>query len=454
MLDRNQLVRRRTQKIGLCAILWWGFTANAADLWGTYQMALESDPRLKQAAAVLRAVEQSYPQVRAGLLPQVDIVGRIDDTNQEGSRIGLLSDGAIGVRDITIDSDGELYSLELRQSIIDRSTWLQLGRTKEVIAAEAYRYAAAVQDLMLEVAIRYFEVLAADDRLAAAVAARDAVSRQQRQAENMRSVGLVAGTDVKEAQAAYDRSVADVIAAERERALASERLRLLTAAAPAQLAGTSESITLSPPDPPQVNEWIQRALSTNPRVAVRHSELQAARTDVDIARAQRWPVLDLVVSRSVVDRRSTNVFETLDIDEDMIGLEFRLPVFSGGLIRARVREAVELRSGVEAALEFEQRLVEQEVRDAYLGVISQIARAEAVEKAVQSAKAAFDATEDGFRVGTRTTVEVLDARRNLLAAEVALARSRYDYLLEGLRLQAVAGTLDEPALLEVNSFLQ
>ncbi len=429
-------------------------SAGATDLAEISRLAIDNDPGLKRAAAVLRAVKQSEPRARGELLPQIGVVATIDETDQEGVRVGLLPSGAIGLRDTSNSTDSEFYSIELRQSLIDRSRWLKLGQSKVQGAAETARYEAEFQRLLLEASIRYFEVLAAQDRVAAANANLQAAKKQREQTENMRSVGLIAGTDVKEALAAYDQAKALVIATERVNLAAMERLRTLTGTPISGLAKLDEGLQLVPPDPESSEAWVQRALENNPRILARRKETKVAAGDIDIARAQRWPVFDLVASRSLIQRDSNNLFDTTDYDQNVIGIQFRMPLFSSGVIRANINEAAAYRDAVQATLEFEQRMVEQETRDAYIGVVSQIANVEALRLSAISAQAALEATENGFQVGTRTTVDVLNAQQTFLDARVRLARGRYDYLLEGLRLQLAVGSLETDSILKVNSYLR
>tara|TARA_R110002049_G_scaffold302625_1_gene495825 strand:+ start:3106 stop:4398 length:1293 start_codon:yes stop_codon:yes gene_type:complete len=428
--------------------------AGAADLSEISQLAIENDPGLKRAAAVLRAVKQSEPRARGELLPQIGVVATIDETDQDGLRVGLLPSGAIGLRDASNSTDNEFYSIELRQSLLDRSRWLRLGQSKVQGAAETARYEAEFQNLLLEASIRYFEVLAAQDRVEAANANLQAAKKQRDQTENMRSVGLLAGTDVKEALAAYDQAGALVIATERVKSAAMERLRTLTGTPISALAKLDEGLQLVPPDPENSEAWVQRALENNPRILARQKETTVAARDIDIARAERWPVLDLVASRSLIQRDSNNLFDTTDYDQNVIGIQFRMPLFSSGVIRANIHEASAYRDAIQATLEFEQRIVEQETRDAYIGVVSQIANVEALRLSAISAQAALEATENGFQVGTRTTVDVLNAQQTLLDARVRLARGRYDYLLEGLRLQLAIGSLETDSIIKINSYLR
>ncbi len=139
---------------------------------------------------------------------------------------------------------------------------------------------------------------------------------------------------------------------------------------------------------------------------------------------------------------------------DSIGVQVTIPIYSGGATSSRVRQQVYLHRAARERLERANRETERSARDAYLGVLSEISRVQALRQALESSRTALQATEAGFEVGTRTTVDVLDARRRLFDAQTNYSRSRYDYILNVLQLQFATGTLDRADLEEINSFLR
>ena len=130
-----------------------------------------------------------------------------------------------------------------------------------------------------------------------------------------------------------------------------------------------------------------------------------------------------------------------------------MPIFSSGATSSRVRQAQYRNTAARERLERTARETERLTRDAYLGVNSEVARVQSLRQAVESAQTALQATEAGYEVGTRTSVDVLEARRRLFDAQTNYARSRYDYLLNVLRLQLAAGTLDGKGLADINALL-
>lgn len=442
------------------------------DLATAYQNAIESDPLIREADANRLAAREARPQAWANLLPQID--GSIQRSKNPSESVQpdfqVQPDGSIVIVPIPTegDTDSEGYTLRARQNIFSWANWVTLRRaSKEVAQAEA-DYQAATQDLVLRVAQRYFDVLAERDNLDAQQAALDATSRQLEQAEKRFEVGLIAITDVQEAKAARDTGAASVIATKRSLATAEELLREVTGRRYAQLAAPREDMPLKTPDPADAERWVE--VSMNQNLALVSSRLAAdiARDDVGIARAGHLPSIDLNAVRNDVSNDvdtttfrtgpggvlepSNNVFDTERTD-DSIELQLSMNLFSGGLTSSQARQSRYRWIAARERLERTSRETERLARDSYLGVISEIARVQALRQALESSQTALKATEAGYEVGTRTAVDVLDARRALVQAQTNYSRSRYDYILNVFRLRQAAGNLDAQMVREVNEWL-
>ncbi|HEV8444275.1 MAG TPA: TolC family protein, partial [Steroidobacteraceae bacterium] len=135
-------------------------------------------------------------------------------------------------------------------------------------------------------------------------------------------------------------------------------------------------------------------------------------------------------------------------------LEVTVPIWSSGGTHSRVKQSEYRWQAAKQRLERVSRETERTARDAYLGVDSEISRVQALKQALESSITALKATEAGYDVGTRTAVDVLAARRTLVAAQTAYSRSRYDYILNVLTLKQAAGILDRKALEDVNGWLE
>jgi outer membrane protein len=442
-------------------------TGHAVDLLDVFQRALQSDPLIREADANRLATHERKPQALASLLPQLDASGSINRTESDGSTTFLqaLDPGPPPVTvivntDQKTDADYWQYQLQLRQTVFRWDQWVALQRADAEVAQAEVEYQAAAQDLIVRVAQRYFDVLAARDTLDAAEATREAFERQLEQADKRFEVGLIAITDVQEARAANDEAAAAVIAAKRVLATNEELLRELTGELFRDLESPDADMPLKTPEPEDEDEWVDAALEQN--LALQSSRLAAdiAKENVRVARSGHYPTLDLVLSHSGFDQDADQTNNGLtgpadaDSTQDTISLQLNFPIYSGGAVSSRVREQVYLHRAARERLERTARETERATRDAYLGVLSEISRVGALRQAVESGRTALQATEAGFEVGTRTTVDVLDARRRLFEAQTQYARSRYDYIINLINLQQAAGMLTRNDLDEINGWLK
>ena len=440
-------------------------TAGAASLLEVYQQALQSDPRIHEAEALRLAALEREPQARGVLLPQVNAAGRWYDFDIDASQAQEFP--GVGVQTFTRDvrQEQQYWQLELRQTLFRWDQIVGLRQAdKEVAKAEADREAAQ-QDLIVRVGQRYFDVLAAEDRLTSRHANRRAIARQLEQAKQRFDVGLIAITDVQESQAAYDQSVADEIAAKRSLATAREFLREITGEYVAELSAPGEEFPMRAPNPASESDWVDLALNQNLTLVSSRLDEKLARDEISSRRTGHYPSIDLVARISEDDRpgdlRSDlapdpTTFTTADqlTEVNAIGIEFTLPLFAGGSTSSRVREAVYLHRAAREQLQRVTRETERATRDAYLGVLSEMSRVEALEQAVKSSETALEATEAGFEVGTRTIVDVLDSQTALYTAVTNFYQARYDYLMNVLRLKQAAGNLQIQDLEEIDQWLQ
>ncbi len=464
----------RRQCLIVFAACWAVFsTASAESLIEVYERARISDPQIREADALRLANREALPQSRSALLPQIDFNYTYEEQEQDGDSSFLqVNQDTLETtpvpRNFNENADTQIWRLELRQSVFRWDRWVQYRRSEKVAAQAEIDYSAAQQDLMLRVSARYFDVLAARDTLDSAEAALESTARQLEQAEKRFEVGLIAITDVQEAQAAYDNTVAAVIAAKRDLATAAEFLREITGESYAELQQPGDDLPLAIPLPADEDAWVDRSLEQNLTLLSSRVNLDIASDDIKIQRTGYYPTLDLVASTGNFDQTtdgdSTTVFPNAggvtsptdsdaDVDTDSIQLQLNVPLFQGGRVRSNVREAVYRQRAAKERLERVMRETERESRDAYLSLMAEISRVKALRRAVESSQTALEATEAGFEVGTRTTVDVLDARRRLFESETNYARSKYDYIVNIIRLKQAAGILSPRDLMEVDGWL-
>jgi outer membrane protein len=472
-------MNRFTGVIALAAMLTSWQTASAVSLVEIYEDALAADPTLREAAANRMATLQAKPQALASLLPQLTgqyTYAKAWTSGQNTFSQALdTSSPPDGIPDTVVpiesnfsqDTDPQkFWQLQLTQTLFRWDQWVTLKQADKQVAQAEAEYRAAQQDLMLRVAQRYFDVLGAKATLEAGEAAKEAIGRQLEQAEKRFEVGLIAITDVQEAQASYDSAVAGVIEAKRSLAAAQEFVREITGQYYEVLADAGPDIPLISPNPNDVEQWVNTALEQNLTVEASRLAAQIARDEVSSRKSGHMPTVDFFARRSNDDRSADrddkgflngepigHLPADSDIWNDSIGVQLNMPIFSGGAVRSQVKEAGFQYRAAQERLERSARETEREVRDSFLSVNAEIARVQALAKSVESNQTALRATEAGFEVGTRTTVDVLDARRNLFEAQRDYARSRYTYVVNALRLKQASGTLGEGDIREVDGWL-
>jgi outer membrane protein len=444
--------------------------APAADLLAVYQRALQNDPQLREAEANRLAALETKPQALAALLPQIEgtgLVTREHDTGQSTITQPLTSPpGPVLLQ--TYPFDGRIattthkYGVDLKQNLFRWENWVALKRADAQVAQAEADYQAAQQDLMARVAQRYFDVLAAQDDLEAQQVALVSIQRQLDQAESRFQIGLIAITDVEEARAAHDTGAAAVIAAKRTLASTQELLREITGDPFDWLARPIEPFELANPDPVNEDRWVDMALQQNLALVSSRLAADIARENIGAARGGHFPSLDLVGSRYKLTTNGLDTFTdgtpaggtTLNQNQRTIGLQLTFPIYAGGMVSSQVRQAVYLHRAAKERVERVARQTEHDARDSYLGVLSEISRVKALRRAVESNATSLRATESGYEAGTRTAVDVLQSRQLWVQAQTAYSRSRYDYMLNVLKLQQAAGTLSQQSLERINSLLK
>lgn len=439
-------IRRKFLGTAAAIALTWAGSALSADLIQVHRLALDHDPQLRAAEAQRLAQSEALPQARAQLLPFVTFDARYNRIHED---VSSASFGASGTADYSTTD----LSLSLVQPLFRRDYFVQLSQTDSVLALADAQYSVAHQDLMIRAAQAYFGVLAAHDALVLARAEKDSVGRQLEQARQRFDVGLIAITDVHVAQAAYDLATASEIEAANQLQSANEALYELTGTHVENVQPLQPEIPLVSPDPADVDRWVQAAMEQNFTLLSARFSADIAERNVSLQRAGHYPTLDLVASMGKTDS-SSSAPAARDGEDAVIGLQLSVPLFQGGAVRSRTRQAnyelVQAREQVEQ----QRRSTLRATRDAYNAVIAAINRVNALAQARVSARSALEATEAGMEVGTQTAVDVVTTRTELFRAENAYASARYDYLLNILRLRQAEGSLSITDLQRINRWLQ
>ncbi|MDT8310249.1 MAG: TolC family outer membrane protein [Methylophaga sp.] len=416
----------------------------AQNLLESYELALQSSPQLMAQAANQRATAELAEQADALFLPEIDLSADTSKVRTETSSVRFAGE---------TDSVDQGYTLSLVQPLYRRESFVEDRQADIAISGATAQYQVAEQDLIVRVADAYFEVLGVKDDLQFAKAEREAISKQLEEAQQRFEVGLTTITDVSEAQAAFDIANAAVIAAENALANSRELLRETTGQYPDSLSPLAKVTPLVRPEPKSIEQWSEAALVNNPSLQVVGSEVDFARENIALQRSGHYPTLDIVAQKNYRSQSETNISGGSQTHQELVGLQFNLPIYAGGAVNSRTREAGFRLDEVMQTEEQQRRAVMRQTREAYNSVLSGISQVQALEQAVRSNEKALESTQAGFEVGIRTTVDVLNARRELFSARRDYARSRYQYIVDTLRLKQAAGIVTVDDLQQINAWL-
>ncbi len=419
-------------------------TSSAEDLIQVYTLSLKSDPQLLAEAASRRATGELDDQAKANFLPQVDLTANNGRVRQDTSAQSL------GGKQ---DYNNHGYSLSITQPIFRKQNFVQQTQAEIAIESAEASYRSKEQDLIVRVAEDYFDLLGQQDDLSFSLAEREAIALQLEQTNQRFEVGMVTITDVAESQAAFDLANASVIDSENEVANSKERLRETSGSYIDELASLRAESPLVTPDPQDIEQWTEVALAQNPSLVVAQRNVEDARQNIALQKSGHYPSLDLVGQTTYSSQSETNFGGGSKTHQDSISLQFSLPIYAGGGVTSRSREAGHRLDQAMQNEEQERRAVKRQTREAYNSVMSGISRVKALKQAVISSEKALESTEAGYEVGTRTTVDVLNVRRELFSARRDYARSRYDYIVNILRLKQAAGTVSVDDLSRINQWL-
>jgi len=336
--------------------------------------------------------------------------------------------------------------------------WVAYNQSELAVAQAEAQFGLARQELIVRAAQAYFDVLLAQDTLAVAQAQKVAIAEQLESAKRNFEVGTATITDTHEAQARYDLTSAQEIAAMNDLSVKRQVLRSVIGKEPEGLKNLKPGVQLSRPQPDDINKWVEMAESASASVQIYTALYEIAQREIEKQRAGHYPTLDLVASRS----RSSNtgsyalgaVRPGSDTDVHAIGLQLSLPIFAGGATVSRDREAVALKEKAASDLENARRTAALNARQAYLGVSSGLAQVQAYQAALTSSQSALDSNKLGYEVGVRINIDVLNAQSQLFDTRQKLAKARLDTLAALLKLKAAAGTLGEDDVAAVNALLE
>ena len=421
-------------------------SAKAENLSDVYELALKNDPLLRAAEATYRAGKENKTQGIAGLLPTLSISG---STNWNEYR----------VEERLIDQyNSNSYFANLNQPIFRLDKWFQFERGSALSEAASAEFAYQQQETMIRVASAYFNVLNSIDSLNAARAEEKAIGRQKDLAKKRFDVGLAAITEVQETQAAFDLTVVSRIAREAQLDSAQETLTSIVGRDIKLLTPLIDEFEISLPDPLDRESWVSLGIQNNYQLKSAKLQRDAAQAAARGSASNHLPQIDLVgrISQSTTKQGKfggfiQNPLFGIEQDTRQYSIQFTLPLYAGGAISSARRQAYANYDRSKEQAIYTERTTIRDVRSNHFGVQTQVANVTARKQALASAESALEATQVGYEVGTRNTVDLLDAQKRLFQAQRDYASSRYEYIISMLRLKASVGSLNPNDLLKISS---
>ena len=445
-------MKRRLRSIALPAALCAALTASPAageDLLQIYREAQKHDPAIAAAMATWTAAQEKLPQAQAGLLPQALLSANAnynsyDATIKTDPNIDLNRN--FGFASATISASQPLYR---------QQNFVAYDQAKVFVTQADYALNVAQQDLIIRVALVYFDILLAEFNIELNEVQKAAVSEQLAQAKRNFEVGVATITDTNEAQAKYDSIVAQEITTRNEYDNRVTALRAIIGRYPKDLKKVGTSLQPQLPQPNTPDFWVDKALKENLNVRIAQSSFDIATLEVDRAKAANYPTVDLVAS---YNGQGSNGSVSADYNSNsrfgQIGVQLAVPLYTGGFNSSKIRESVSLQERSRQELEGARRAALFQAQTGFTGVTSAAASIKAFEQAVASAEVALQSNRLGQEVGVRTNLDVLIVQQNLFTARRDLADAYYKYLIGVLRLKAAVGTLSEEDVEAINRQLR
>ncbi len=412
---------------------------HSADLVQVYREALVNDPQYAAARATAEAGREKLPQGLSGLLPTLGASANTvwNDNTYHPDGAPSSSKG--------YNSNG--YMLTLSQPVLRWQNWVQYDQAKLLVVQTEANFAQASQDLVLRVAQAYFDVLYAQEALKAVRANKEAITQQLEQAKKNFEVGTATITDSQEAQSRFDLASAQEIAAINDLDTRRYALRLIVGKDAGELNRLRADAQLAPPMPAAMENWVEAAATNSFGVQAQQAGAELAAKEVERTRAGHYPTLDAVANYGRANNTNGN-----DIDTDVrnIGLQLNIPLYQGGYVNSKTREAVANRSAAQSGLEAARRSATLNAQQSFLGVVNGLAQIKALEAALVSSTSALESNKLGYEVGVRINIDVLNAENQVFVTKRDLAKARFDTLLAQLKLKASVGTLSETDLEQIN----
>jgi len=422
--------------------------AQPLKLMDVYQQALAHDASLASALSANRAAQEIIEQGKALYRPTVNFNA---ETNALKSNFYDIS------RSETSKAQFEnyRYGVDARQPIFRQQNLIQIDQAGTQVSIADKQLNVAQQALMLRTTQAYFDVLMAQDRIDLIVAQKTAIAAQLEQAQANFDLGSATITDANEAQARFDLAAAQEIAALNEFEIAKHAVQAITGQLPQRLASVKPQL--------KANEiglsmatWQELAMLNNLNIQIQQDTAKFAEQEIARNQAGHLPTLDAVASytSSYANGTVSRFGAGNELQVGSIGLQLQIPLYEGGAVSSRVRQAVLNKQKALDDLDLVRRQTELDTQRAYLNLSSSIAQLKAFDQAILSSQSQLDATQLGYQVGVRTSVDVLNAQQQLFSAKRDALQARYNYLTNIIRLKTATGIVAAADLVDINQQLE
>lgn len=410
----------------------------AAGLLEVYQDAVKQDAELAVERARLETSRAQTRQATSYLLPQINASGTFS---------------SVDIEDAPDKINNTNFTISANQALFNGEAWFGRSAAKAAFNAAEASYFDAEQNLLLRVSEAYFNVLRAEDNLRSSEAEEQAIKRQLDQAQEQYDVGLISITNVLEARAAYDGARAARIGTEAALMISYEDLEQITGERYEQIDALNKKLPIVAPVPNNRQAWVDQALTASLILQAAEAGLKASEQSLKSKRSKHLPTVGLFAEYSKDSDLPNPTTRKAGYDQTVIGIRADLEIYGGGLSSASIREGSAALDEAKSNEELAKRQILQQTRSLFTQVSTDVLVVQARKLAIQSAESALEATRTGYEVGTRNIVDVLNAERALWGAKRDYDASRYDYVINQLRLKRVAGSLEEKDLQELNRWL-
>lgn len=420
----------------------------AQSLIDIYHLALAHDPTLASALNANQAAQEIIQQSKALYRPVVNFNASANAATTNISFIGAGVPFQGGNQSFGAYQVG----IEAQQPIYRKQNLVAMDQAKTQVSLADKQLNLTQQNLILRTSLAYFDVLQTQDKIELLNAQKAAIAKQLEQAKANFDAGTLTITDVNESQARYDLVVAQEIAALNDHQIALRAVQVITGEIPQKLATIRP--TLKPNTLQQsLDKWLEVGAENDLNIQILQESAKYAEQEIERANAGHLPTLDAVANVSENYASSSYYGFGNDLKIGSIGLQLQVPLYQGGANSSRVRQAIFNKQKALSDVDAARRQMEQETQRAYLNLNTSIAQLKAYEQALVSSQSQLDSSKVGYDVGSRTSVDLLNAQQQLFSAKRDLLQARYGYLINILKLKAASGIIVESDLGDINQQL-